>query len=97
VDGQKDLYGVSALTFLQSNFLGVMVEIQARLVSSGSRNYKARYKDTGATEISGPTKTIATTSYTPPSFTIWEQRPTGTPADWVLADINNGFWGILTG
>lgn len=96
-DAQKDLYGFAALAFLQSNFLGVQVEIQARLASSGSRVYHARFRHSDTTEISGPAITLTSTSYTPPSFTIWEQRPTGTPADWTLAEINAGSFGILTG
>lgn len=96
-DAQKDLYGYAALAFLQSNFLGVMVQTDARLGSSGSRTYKARFRHSDTTEISGSDVVQTSTSYTPPSFQVWAQRPTGTPADWTLAEINAGKFGLLTG
>lgn len=96
-DAQKDLYGYAAVSFLQSNFLGVMVETQARLGSSGSRTYKARFRHSDTTEISGSDVVQTSTQYQPPSFQVWAQRPTGTPADWTLAEINAGKFGILTG
>jgi hypothetical protein len=90
VVGDVDLYGFSqagldfAPTGSPPTVLGIMVDVEALMKTSGSRTLRVRFKDSSNQADDSKDLTWDDTGKTS-EFTVLEQNPTGTPAPWTIA------------
>lgn len=90
VIGDVDLLGFSQsqLDLIPSGPtpLGIMVDIEAAMKNSGSRTIRVRVKD-GVDQADASTDMVYNSTAKASRVTILEQNPTGTPADWTVAEL----------
>lgn len=92
VVGDVDLYGFTqteldlAPTAAPPTVLGVMVDVEALMKTSGSRTVRVRVKDS-ASQADDSTDLTYTDTAKISRHAIMEQNPTGTPAPWTVATL----------
>ena len=87
-----DLYTYTDLAFIAANILGIEVQIDARIVTSGARNLQVVHRHTDTVETNSASVSVDDTAYKFYSA-IFEQEPGGA-ADWTLGDLNGAEFGF---
>lgn len=92
VVGDVDLYGFGqttldlAPTAAPPTVLGIMVDVEALMKTSGTRTVRVRFKD-GVNQADDATDLVYTDTAKISRLAILEQNPTGTPAPWSVATL----------
>ena len=90
VVGDVDLYGFTQVqldlvpTASPPVPIGIMVDVEALMKTSGQRTVRVRFKDS-TNQADDTTDMIYTTTGKVSNYAVLEQNPTGTPAAWTLA------------
>jgi hypothetical protein len=90
VVGDVDLYGHSqtqldlAPTGAPPTVLGIQVDMEGLMKTSGTRTVRARFKDS-SNQADDTVDMVYNDTAKASRFTVLEQNPTGTPAAWTLA------------
>ena len=90
VVGDIDLYNFTNSTVAliptsgTPTILGVMVDVEGQMKTSGTRTVHVQVKD-GANQAEDPTDLVYSTTARVSRFAILERNPTGTPAAWTRA------------
>ncbi len=92
VVGDVDLYGHSqaqldlAPTGSPPTVLGIQVDMEGLMKTSGTRTVRARFKD-GVNQADDTTDLVFSDTAKISRFAVLEQNPTGTPAAWSIATL----------